>query len=248
MTKVALRGWRRWRAQCWWWVSRLTLIFFVLSLCLVVAIRFVRPPFTAFTLSRQIEAIINKEKAFVLKQQWRSVEQITPNLALAVMASEDQRFPEHQGFDFTQLQKVIEGRNRGRVRGASTISQQLAKNLFLWSGRSYVRKGFEAWFTILIELTWSKRRILEVYLNVVEFGNGIYGAEAAAQHFFRIRASELSASQSARLAAVLPNPRQFRVDKPSQHIIARQAWIERQMQQLGGVSFAKAIIAPPKAD
>lgn len=248
MTKMALRGWQRWREQCWRWAVRCSLIFFVLSLCLVLAIRFVRPPFTAFTLSRQVESIINQEKAFVLQQQWRSVEQITPNLALAVIASEDQRFPEHRGFDFTQLRKVIESRHQRRIRGASTISQQLVKNLFLWSGRSYVRKGLEAWFTILIELTWPKQRILEVYLNVVEFGDGIYGAEAAAQHFFRIHASELSFSQAARLAAVLPNPKKFRVNKPNPHLLARQAWIERQMRQLGGVSFARAIIAPPKAN
>jgi monofunctional glycosyltransferase len=165
-----------------------------------------------------------------------------PAAGLAVIASEDQRFPEHGGFDFKQIEKAMDEAERGgRARGASTISQQVAKNLFLWNGRSYLRKGLEAWYTVLIEALWSKRRILEVYVNIAEFGRGVYGAEAAAQAFFRKPAARLGRGEAARLAAVLPSPKRMRADNPSAYVLRRQAEIERQMQALGGPAYLKGL-------
>jgi monofunctional biosynthetic peptidoglycan transglycosylase len=207
------------------------------SLLLVLGLRFLPPPTSAFMLARQLEALRHGESHFVLKHRWRPLAQLPDTLVLAVIASEDQRFPTHHGFDFEQLQKVLKHSGDKPLRGASTISQQLAKNLFLWSGRSFVRKGLEAWFTTLIEVSWPKRRIVEVYLNVVEFGDGIYGAEAAAQTFFQRPAKRLSSAQAARLAAVLPSPRRFNAARPSAYVQRRQRWIEQQMQQLGGTSY-----------
>jgi monofunctional glycosyltransferase len=154
-----------------------------------------------------------------------------------VVAAEDQKFPSHRGFDVESIGDAWEQRARGRVRGASTISQQVAKNLFLWSGRSWVRKGFEAWFTVLIESLWSKQRILEVYLNVAEFGPGIYGAEAAAQRHFGKPAAALTRREAALLAAVLPDPRAMRAAVPSAYVARRARWIERQAAQLGGPAY-----------
>jgi monofunctional biosynthetic peptidoglycan transglycosylase len=151
-----------------------------------------------------------------------------------MIAAEDQRFATHDGFDFEAIEKAREhNRRRRRMRGASTISQQVAKNLFLWPGRSWFRKGVEAGYTVLIEAFWPKRRVLEVYLNVAEFGNGVYGVGAASQHFFKKSPARLSRHESALLAAVLPNPKRFRVDKPSKYVQRRAWWIERQMIRLG---------------
>ena len=155
-----------------------------------------------------------------------------------MIAAEDQNFPTHRGFDVESIQKAIDAAERGRrLRGASTISQQVAKNLFLWSGRSFVRKGLEAYFTVLIELTWPKRRILEVYLNVAELGDGVFGVEAASQRFFKKPAAKLGPSEAALLAAVLPNPIRFRANRPSAYVEERRAWILQQMDQLGGVAL-----------
>jgi monofunctional biosynthetic peptidoglycan transglycosylase len=155
-----------------------------------------------------------------------------------VVASEDQLFPTHSGFDFKQIHKALDDAERGRrARGASTISQQVAKNLFLWNGHSWVRKGFEAWFTVLIEWLWPKQRILEMYLNIAQFGRGIYGAEAAAQNFFHKPAARLTQAEAARLAAVLPNPLQLRAERPSRYLQRRQLEIEQQMRALGGPSY-----------
>jgi monofunctional biosynthetic peptidoglycan transglycosylase len=173
-----------------------------------------------------------------LQQRWRDYGQISPQLPLAVVASEDQLFPVHRGFDFKQIRKAMDDAERGRrARGASTISQQVAKNLFLWSGRSWVRKGLEAWFTVLIETLWPKRRILEIYLNVAEFGRGIYGAEAAAQAFFHKPAAKLTRDEAARLAAVLPNPSRLHAGQPSRYLLRRQQEIATQMAALGGTSY-----------
>ncbi|HSE13465.1 MAG TPA: monofunctional biosynthetic peptidoglycan transglycosylase, partial [Rudaea sp.] len=151
---------------------------------------------------------------------------------------EDQLFPEHNGFDFKQIDKALEARERGRrVRGASTISQQVAKNLFLWPGQSWFRKGLEAGITVLIETCWSKQRILEVYLNIAEFGRGTYGVQAASRRFFGKDASRLSRQDAALLAAVLPAPRRFKVEAPSRFVRSRQNWILRQMEALGGTSY-----------
>ena len=155
-----------------------------------------------------------------------------------MVASEDQKFPFHHGFDVSAIRDAIADADQGkRLRGASTISQQTAKNLFLWGGRSFVRKGLEAWFTVLIEVTWPKQRILEVYVNIAELGNGIYGVGAASQRYFGVPASRLDAHQAALMAAVLPNPRRLHVDHPSAYVQRRAQWIEQQMQQLGGTAY-----------
>jgi len=163
---------------------------------------------------------------------------ISPLLVLAVVSSEDRHFFRHRGFDLEEIQAALRDALHGqRLRGASTISQQVAKNLFLWNGRSFVRKGLEAYFTVLIETMWPKRRILEVYLNIAEFGDGIYGAAAASEHFFRSTPAQLDAHESALLAAVLPNPRRLRVDRPTPYVQRRVEWIEHQAVQLGGPAY-----------
>jgi monofunctional biosynthetic peptidoglycan transglycosylase len=167
---------------------------------------------------------------------------VSPHLKLAVVAAEDQRFADHSGFDFEAIEKAAEHNERGgTMRGASTISQQVAKNLFLWPGRSWVRKGLEAGITVLIEAMWSKERILDVYVNVAEMGDGVFGAEAAARRFFRKPAASLTASESALLAAVLPSPQQFRADAPSGYVKRRQQWILRQMKALGGTAWLQRL-------
>src|SRR4029077_10835695 len=162
--------------------------------------------------------------------RWVSLEQISPNAAIAVIASEDQQFPFHAGFDFNSIRAAVRGSEQGkRLRGASTISQQVAKNLFLWPGHSLVRKGLEAYFTVLIETLWPKERILEMYLNIAQFGEGIYGVQAAAERFWHKPALRLSPGDAALLAAVLPNPHLMRVERPSRYVIARREWILGQM-------------------
>ncbi len=204
------------------------------SVLLVGSLRFVAPPGSAFMLARSLEARSAGDTTFRLDYRWKPLEQISRQLALAVVAAEDQKFPQHHGFDLDAIGDAVRSQaDGGRSRGASTISQQVAKNLFLWSGRSWVRKGLEAWFTLLIETLWPKSRIVEVYMNIAEFGDGIYGAEAAAQRFFSRPASALSRNQAARLAAVLPSPRHYAVERPSRYVQARVRWIERQMVQLG---------------
>ena len=172
------------------------------------------------------------------RYQWTPYAAISPNLALAVIAAEDQRFADHFGFDLTEIQQALRDYWQGkRLRGASTISQQVAKNLYLWPGRSPLRKGLEAWFTMWIELLWSKRRILEVYLNIAQFGVGVFGAGSASQQYYGKSAAELSAEQAALLAAALPGPALYRVDQPSPYMRQRQQWILKQMRQLGGISY-----------
>jgi monofunctional glycosyltransferase len=215
----------------------------LLSVLSVLALRWVDPWSSAFMLDARVDSWFDDdERPLQLRQQWRDYQQISRELALAVVASEDQRFPGHRGFDFNQIQKALDDAEAGRrARGASTISQQVAKNLFLWSGRSWVRKGLEAWFTVLIEALWPKQRILEVYLNIAEFGRGVYGAEAAAQAFFRKPAARLSRAEAARLAAVLPSPRQRRADAPSRYVLRRQQEIEIQMAALGGTYYLREL-------
>lgn len=211
----------------------------LLSVLAVLTLRFIPPWTTAFIVDARVASWFDDDpRPWKLQRQWRSLDAISPQLQLAVIAAEDQRFPEHSGFDFDQIQKALDaaGRN-GRARGASTISQQVAKNLFLWSGRSWLRKGLEAWFTVLIEGLWPKQRILEMYLNVAEFGRGIYGAEAATQVFYRKPAARLTPSEAARMAAVLPNPGRLRIDAPSRYVLRRQGQIEAQMRALGGTDY-----------
>ncbi len=223
------------------WLRRLvlaTLALFLASLVPVMALRFVDPPTSAFMLARQWE--MRGQAGFSLRQEWVDIEDISPQLLIALVAAEDQTFPNHHGFDLDAITSVIAERGEGGARrGASTISQQVAKNLFLWSGRSWLRKGVEAYYTFAIELFWPKRRILEVYANIAEFGDGVYGAEAAARHFYGVPAARLDARQSAALAAVLPNPRRYRVDAPTPYLQRRRAWIERQVVQLGGPAWLR---------
>lgn len=210
----------------------------LLSTLLVLGLRFADPPVWSWQLHR---ALFNPPGYPAQTQhQWVPLAQVAQSMQLAVIASEDQRFPGHFGFDMNAMQAAFAHNARSqRVRGASTISQQTAKNLFLWPSRSYLRKGIEAWLTLLMELILGKERILELYLNIVEFGPGIYGVEAASRHFFGKPARQLSGWESARLAAVLPNPWQHRAQPPSSYVIERSRWIQRQMGQLGYATLKK---------
>ena len=198
-------------------------------------------PFSAVMVERQLGAWLSGDFGYVAHSDWVSMDEISPWMGLAVIAAEDQKFPEHWGFDVSAIEKALahNERNENRIRGASTLSQQTAKNLFLWDGRSWVRKGLEARLTLGMETVWSKKRILTVYLNIAEFGDGVFGVEAAAQRYFHKPASRLSLSEAALLAAVLPNPLRFKANAPSGYVRSRQAWIMRQMRQLGGESFMR---------
>lgn len=218
----------------------------LLALCVLVVLllRWLAPPSSAFMLEARYQAWRAGDAGYATHYQWVDLEQISPQAALAVIASEDQLFPFHAGFDFKSIRAAVQhNASSRRVRGASTISQQLAKNLFLWSGRSYLRKGLEAGFTLLIEWLWPKERILEVYLNTAEFGRGVYGVQAAARQFFHKDASRLNRADSALLAGVLPAPLRMHPDAPSAYLRSRQAWIEQQMAGLGGTSYLEGIEA-----
>jgi monofunctional biosynthetic peptidoglycan transglycosylase len=225
------------------WLVALCIVGSVLA---VLSLRWINPPFTAFMAEAQISAWTSRDSNYVFRNSWVELDRISPNLPLAVVASEDQKFPEHWGFDVAAIEKAYAlNQHSHKVRGASTISQQVAKNLFLWSGRSYFRKGLEAYFTLLIESLWPKRRILEVYLNIAEFGYGTYGAEAAAQRFFHKPAARLTRGDSAVLAAVLPNPERLLAAAPSRYVQQRREWILGQMQALGGTEMLGDIDAYP---
>jgi monofunctional biosynthetic peptidoglycan transglycosylase len=215
--------------KLWLWVKR----FFILSIVSVLLFRFIPLPITPTMLYFLGEQALDSNRDIVLKKDWESLSNISPNMRLAVIGSEDQLFYDHFGFDLTAIKKAIRNNEKGRrLKGGSTISQQTAKNAFLLPHRNYFRKGLEAYFTLLIELLWSKERIIEVYLNVIEFGNGIYGVEAASQQYFKKPASKLTRGEAALLAAVLPNPIRYRVDKPSSYILRRKNWIKRQMGRM----------------
>jgi monofunctional biosynthetic peptidoglycan transglycosylase len=209
-----------------------------ITVAVVVALRWVNPPTTAFMLRDRIGAALAGEQGYEFRHEWRDWDRISRYAPLAVVAAEDQKFPLHHGFDLEQIDKALADRERGRrVRGASTISQQVAKNLFLWPGQSWFRKGLEAGITVLIELAWPKQRILEVYLNVAEFGRGTWGVQAASRRYFGHAADRLTKSQAALLAAVLPAPKRYSVAAPGPYVRKRQRWIERQMAALGGPSY-----------
>ena len=215
------------------------------SALIVVVLRWMPPPTTAFMLQHQLLVWRAGQPERAARYRWVEWNAMNPELAVAVVAAEDQRFPHHHGLDFEAIGDALdERRNSGRVRGASTISQQVAKNLFLWPGRSLVRKGLEGYLTVLIELAWSKRRILEVYLNVAEFGDGVYGVGVASELFFGRPPSRLNRSQAALLAAVLPSPKRFDAREPSAYVRGRQHWILTQMDQLGGVSYLEGLLEP----
>ncbi len=195
-------------------------------------------PFSAVMIERQLGAWLQGNFSYVAHSDWVGRDEISPWMALAVIASEDQKFPTHWGFDVDAIQSVLDNNGeKTRMRGASTLSQQTAKNLFLWDGRSWIRKGLEAGLTVGIETVWTKRRILTVYLNIAEFGEGVFGVEEAAQRYFHKSASRLTMSEAALLAAVLPNPIRFNAAAPSGYVRQRQQWIMRQMRQLGGEAF-----------
>jgi monofunctional biosynthetic peptidoglycan transglycosylase len=226
------RRWlRRLRRLLW-----LPVVLVAVTVLQVGMLRFVNPPTSAFMVWRSLEGI--GQDGFELRHEWRDYDQISAQLPIALVAAEDQKFPLHRGFDLEAIDKAIQSNARGgRIRGGSTITQQTAKNLFLWSGGGYLRKGLEAWYTVLIEAMWPKRRILEVYANIAEFGDGVYGAEAAAQAFFDKPASELTAAESARLAAVLPHPRKYDAEHPGPYVQRRAAWIQRNARNLGGPGY-----------
>lgn len=201
---------------------------------LVLLFRVVDPPTTAFMLERRWQAHEKGERSFALKQQWVPLDKVSPALRLAVVAAEDQKFPQHFGFDVQAIEDAMEDRLEGKsTRGASTLTQQVAKNLFLWPGQSFVRKGLEAALTVLLETLWPKRRILEVYLNVAELGDGVYGVEAASRLYYRKPASQVGASEAAALAAILPSPRKRRPTALSPSVQERAGWIEDQARRLG---------------
>lgn len=208
---------------------------------MVLILRFIPPWTSAVMLERQFSAWMHGQRDFKLRQHWVPWSQVSTWVPLAMVAGEDQKFPFHHGFDFDSIDKAIDAADDGkRLRGASTISQQTAKNLFLWNGRSFVRKGLEAYFTVLLELTWPKQRILEVYMNIAELGDGIYGVGAASEAYFHTTPAHLGPAQAARLAAVLPSPRRMHVDQPSAYVQRRTSWIEQQMDQLGGPAYLQA--------
>lgn len=211
--------------------------FFGLSIFFVLFFRFVPVPYTPLMFIRGYEQV-KEGKPFTLKHDWVSMDEISVNLQKAVIASEDGTFLKHNGFDFNAIEKAMKNNQKGkRVKGGSTISQQTAKNVFLWPGRSYIRKGFEAYFTLLIETFWSKERILEVYLNSIEMGDGVYGAQAAAQYWYKKDAKNLTPREAAGIAVILPNPRKFKANNSSAYINKRKQTITRYVNSFGPLNF-----------
>ena len=224
----------------WRFIRNIIILFFVISIGWTIVLRFVPVYLTPLMLIRSVEAIADGEMPKNSKR-WIPLEKISPNMIQAVVASEDNLFMEHNGFSFEDIKKAWKNNQKGRrIKGGSTISQQTAKNVFLWNKRSYLRKGLEAYFTVLIEIFWSKERIMEVYLNVIETGDGIYGVEAAALEYFGKNASELSKSQSALIAVCLPNPRKFSPVRPSSYIQRRKGQIMGLMNKIPRVDFEKS--------
>jgi len=207
------------------------LAFVALSLIMVVLYRWINPPVTPLMILRKIE------NGASIQNEWKDIEDISPYLVNCAVAAEDNNFLGHHGFDFGAIQKAIDDRDRGRYRGASTISQQTAKNIFLWDGRSWVRKGLEVYFTFLIEMFWDKERIMEIYLNKIEMGNGIYGAEAAAQHYFHKSAKYLTAYQAALIVAAFPDPLNRNPGQPSSYLSERANKIIALSQKIGTIKF-----------
>jgi len=230
--------WRRLRRALLWCAAGAV----AASALSVAVLRWVPPLTSAFMVASYLEAWRDRDFHYRADYRWTPYAAISRHAKLAVIASEDQKFAFHPGFDFEAIDQALAARERGkRLRGASTISQQVAKNLFLWGGQSFVRKGLEAYLTLLIEALWPKQRILEVYLNVAEFGPGIYGVGAAAPRYFHEKPAQLTQSQSAILAAVLPSPRHLHVDRPSGYVLRRQEWIIDQMNTLGGADYIRSV-------
>jgi len=221
-----------------WRFVRLTLVaFLVISILGVIAYRFINPPVTWLMITRGFERKVDG-KDWKIDKEWRDFDEISANMPRAAIAAEDQAFLTHHGFDFNAIERAAKKNMKGKkVIGGSTITQQTAKNVFLWSGRSWIRKGFEAYFTVLIEIFWSKQRIMEVYLNVIEMGDGIYGVQAAAQAYYQKDAKDLTRAQCAAIASILPSPLHWSATKPSRYVSHRQYLIIRNMRRLGKLEF-----------
>jgi monofunctional glycosyltransferase len=218
-------------------IKRVFLFLFFFQFIYIIILRWVDPPITL----TQLGSVLS---GYGLKRDYVNYDEISPNAKLAVISSEDQIFTDHNGFDFKSIKKAMAYNEKkpGRLRGGSTISQQVAKNVFLWQGRSWVRKGLEVYFTFMIELVWSKKRILEMYLNVAEMGKGIFGIEAASQAYFKKPAKKLTRQEAAMVAACLPNPKKYSVKPPSRYVSVRSGWVMRQMNHLDGDPDIKALI------
>jgi len=222
-------------------LRKVAIIALIATILPVVLLRWIPPVTSAVMISKSIESLWSDKKGYKTRYKWTPWDKISPHVGIAVVAAEDQMFPEHFGFDLESVSDALEKHSKGkRLRGASTISQQVAKNLFLWSGRSFIRKGIEAYFTILIEVIWPKQRIIEVYLNIAEFGRGIFGVGAASEAFFKKPPSKLGPSEAALLAAVLPNPLRLHANRPTMYVDSRREWILSQMEQLGGAAYLKS--------
>jgi len=218
------------------WLLAVPAAFVLLTAVPVLALRWLPPPASAVIVQRSFT------EGRIQYFHWTDLEDMAPHVALAVVAAEDQKFPVHSGFDLQAIRKAIDDNARGgHLRGASTLTQQVARNLFLWQGRSYLRKGLEAWFTVLIELFWPKRRILEIYLNIAETGPQTFGVEAAARRFLFTTATRLSREQAALIAAVLPAPRRMHIEAPSSYTRERRQYILQQMDQLGDSYLARVL-------
>jgi monofunctional biosynthetic peptidoglycan transglycosylase len=224
----------------WRLIWKTIMWFFIISIGLTIVYRFVPVPLTPLMVIRVVEQAFDEKKEVRLYKEWVPMSEISRHAPQAVYGAEDQKFLTHHGFDLEAMGKAWENNKKGkRIKGASTITQQTVKNVFLWPSRSYIRKGLEAYFTVLVELIWSKERIMEVYLNVIEMGDGIYGIEAAAQAYYKKPASKLNRNQAAMIAAVLPNPRRWNPTRPTAYISKRQTWIMRQMNNLEPLGFGK---------
>ena len=226
--------------KCWRWAKKIFLILFIAQFVYILLLKWVNPPIT-------ITQLVSWVSGHGLKRDYVSRKNISVNARLAVIASEDQLFPDHSGFDWKSIKKAMNYNKKkpGRVRGASTISQQVAKNVFLWQGRSWIRKGLETYFTFMIEMIWGKKRILDIYLNVIEMGEGVFGIEEAAQVYFKKPAASLSPQEAARIAACLPNPKIFKAQPASAYIVARTTAIVKQMNNLRSDPDIQNVIGLP---
>jgi monofunctional glycosyltransferase len=223
-----------WAKKLWKWFVKGVFIFFIASIVSTILFRWIPIPVTPLMLKRCVQQVANGEELRLWKD-WEPLENISPNLQLAVVVCEDQEYLDHSGFNIEAMKKAFKSNKKGRkLRGGSTISQQTAKNVFLWDGRNYLRKGLEVYFTILIETFWSKERILEVYLNVAELGKGIYGAQAASYYYFKKDAIDLKKTEAATLAVILPSPRKYNALKPGPFVTKRRDWTVNQMRMWGG--------------
>jgi monofunctional biosynthetic peptidoglycan transglycosylase len=225
--------------RLWQILKKVLLFLFAAHFIYLIILKWIDPPITVTQLASWVSGD-------GLRRDYVRIDQVSSQVPLAIMAAEDQLFPDHNGFDVKSIQKAMDAHDnkRKKLRGASTISQQVAKNVFLWQGRSWVRKGIEAYFTFMIEAVWGKRRILEMYLNVAEMGKGIYGIEAASRAYFRKPAKSLTASEAAKIAACLPNPKKYHVNPPSAYITKRYPWVVRQMDNLRGDKDIRDLIEP----